>query len=277
MGLTTSPARSILLIAGAGLCSSILIACLSSHANRPAPDEVRVKVTDVGFDQSSNTHFVMLEDQAGHRAMPIMIGDDEARSIMLELNGIKPDRPMTTDLLRNVIRQTGNQVDRVVIGNMRDEVFYAQIYLDHDRYIVDSRPSDAIALAMGAQAPIFVSGAIFMASAQAVQAAPPQFASRDGITVQDLNPALAIYFGVVPASGVLVADLAPSATNALQRGDIITQVDGRSVPNPASFQRESVTRPGSPLKLAVLRNGHVLAVTLSPSEAQLPSASPINR
>ena len=267
----------IRLIAGAILSSSILLACLESHTNQPAPDEVRVKVTDVGFDQSSNTHYVMLEDQGGRRAMPIMIGDDEARSIMLELNGIKPDRPLTTDLLRNVIRQTGNQVDRVVIGDMRDEVFYAQIYLDHDRYIVDSRPSDAIALAMGAEAPIFVSGAIFTASAQTVEAAPPQFASSDGITVQDLNPALASYFGVAPASGVLVADLAPSPMNTLQRGDIITKVDGHPVPNPSSFKDESAAAgPPSQLKLAVLRNGHLLAVTMNPSEPQAPSASPIN-
>jgi uncharacterized protein len=236
-------------------------------------------VTDVGFDQSSNTHYVMLEDQDGRRAMPIMIGDDEARGIMLELNGIKPDRPLTTDLLRNVIRQTGNQVDRVVIGDMRDEVFYAQIYLDHDRYVVDSRPSDAIALAMGAQAPIFVNGTIFTASAQMVEAAPPQFASRDGVTVQDLNRAIASYFGVAPASGVLIADLAPSAAvNALRRGDIITQVDGRPVPNPSSFKEQGAAPPGVPLKLAVLRNGRALTVTLTPdATVPLPPASAINR
>jgi uncharacterized protein len=277
MVLKTRAARLILLIAGAFLCSSILLACLGSHTNRPAPDEVRVKVTDVGFDQSSNTHYVMLQDQDGRRAMPIMIGDDEARSIMLELNGIKPDRPLTSDLLRNVIRQTGNQVDRVVIGDMRDEVFYAQIYLDHDRYVLDSRPSDAIALAMGAEAPIFVRGTIFAASAQTVETAPPEFASRDGVTVQDLNPALASYFGVVPSSGVLVADLAASATNALQRGDIITQVDGHPVANPSSFEHQDTAAPELPLKLAVMRNGHVLTVTLNPRNTRMPAASAINR
>lgn len=268
--------KLIVLAAGAILCSSILLACLGGHENRSAPDEVRVKVTDVGFDQNSNTHYVMLEDQNGQHAMPIMIGDDEARSIMLELNGIKPDRPLTTDLLRNVIRQTGNQVDRIVIGNMRDEVFYAQIYLDHDRYVVDSRPSDAIALAMGTRAPIFVSGTIFKASAQTVEAAPPQFASRDGITVQDLNAPIANYFGVAPSSGVLVADLTPPAANMLRRGDIITRIDGRPVPNPSVFKQQGDVTSGAPLKLVLLRNGHALTVTLNAETTHLPPASSSN-
>ena len=267
--------RKPLLLLAATLCSLIPLACLSSH-NSPTSGQVRVKVTDVGFDQNSNTHYVMLEDQDGRRAMPIMIGDDEARGIMLALNGIKPDRPLTTDLLRNLIRQTGNQVDRVVIGDMRDDIFYAQIYLDHDRYVVDSRPSDAIALAMGAQVPIFVSATIFETSAQTVEAAPPQFASRDGITVQDLNAPIAGYFGVAPSSGVLVADLAPPVARSLQRGDIITQVNGQPVTTPAAFKSRSIATANTPLRLDLLHNGRALTVTLDPNATRLPSAAPIN-
>ncbi|HEX4210431.1 MAG TPA: bifunctional nuclease domain-containing protein [Candidatus Binataceae bacterium] len=233
-------------------------------------------MTDVGFDEDSNTHYVMLEDQKGRRAMPIMIGEDEARTIMLELNGIKPDRPLTADLLRNVIQQTGNQVDRVVIGDMRDQVFYAQIYLDHDHLVVDSRPSDAIALAMGAQVPIYISGAIFNNSAQALEAAPPQFAARDGITVQDLTPAIASYFGVTPSSGVLVADLAPGAS-ALERGDIITQVDGRPVASPAAFKGQGEERRRAPLKLVLLRDGRPLKIVLDPTVTRLPHVSGTGR
>jgi uncharacterized protein len=267
MTLKMSKAKLISFAIAAMLCSSIPLACLGQHASAPAPDEIRVKVTDVGFDQGSNTHYVMLEDEDSRRAMPIMIGDDEARSIMLELNGIKPDRPLTADLLRNVIRQTGNQVDRVLISDMRDEVFFARIYLDHDRYVVDSRPSDAIALAIGTRAPIFVSGSIFGTSAQMVEAPPPQFASREGIIVQDLNPAIAGYFGVAPSSGVLVADLAPSAGRSLRRGDIITQVDGRPVSNPSVFKQQGETAPGAPMALTLLRDGHPMIVTYTPAGA----------
>jgi bifunctional DNase/RNase len=264
MTLRTRAAKSIVLAAAAAiLASCALLACFGGHDTITSRNEVRVKVTDVGFDGQSNTHFVMLADQNGRRGMPIMIGDDEARTIMLELNGIKPDRPLTADLLRNVIQQTGNQVDRVVIGDMRNQVFYAQIYLDHDRYVVDSRPSDAIALAVGTQVPIYINGEIFDASAQTLDSAPPQFAALDGITVQDLTPAIASYFGVAPSSGVLVADITQPAASALKRGDIITQLDGRPVPNPAAFKEEGQQSSGAPFKFTLLRDGHSMTVALN--------------
>jgi hypothetical protein len=115
MTLRTRTTKSIVLTAAAAILgSNAQLACLGDRNSGSSRNEIRVKVTDVGFDQQGNTHYVMLEDQSGRRAMPIMIGDDEARTIMFELNGIKPDRPLTTDLLRNVILQTGNHVDRVV-------------------------------------------------------------------------------------------------------------------------------------------------------------------
>ncbi|HTT76010.1 MAG TPA: bifunctional nuclease domain-containing protein [Candidatus Binataceae bacterium] len=270
----TRPAKSIILAATAAIIGSCaLLACLGDRNVRSTRNEVRVKVTDVGFDENSNSHYVTLEDQNGSRAMPIMIGEDQARTIMLELSGIKPDRPLTADLLRNVIVQTGNHVDRVVIDGMRNQVFYAEIYLDHAHYVVDSRPSDAIALAMAAQAPIYVSSPVFDASAQELGATPPQFSSRDGITVQDLAPAIAAYFGVPPSSGVLVADLAPQAGNALKRGDIITQVDGRPVTNPAAFKKPDDEVPGTPFKLEVLRDGRALTIVLDEAGPQIPHAS----
>ena len=266
MTLRTRAAKSIALAAAAAiLASCALLACFGERGTATSRNEVRVKVTDVGFDEQSNAHYVVLADQNGRRGMPIIIGDDEARTIMLELNGIKPDRPLTADLLRNVIQQTGNHVDRVVIGNMRDQVFYAQIYLDHDRYVVDSRPSDAIALAMGTQVPIYIDGQIFDASAQTLDSAPPQFAAVDGVTVQDLTPTIASYFGVAPSSGVLVADITPPAASALKRGDIITQLDGRPVTNPAAFKEQGNRSTGLPLKLALLRDGHSMTVALNPA------------
>jgi uncharacterized protein len=266
VGLRTAKSIGFAAVA-AMLGSCALLACLGNRNATVSRDQIRVKVTDVGFDQPSNTHYVMLEDQDGRRAMPIMIGDDEARTIMLELNGIKPDRPLTADLLRNIILQTGNRVDRVVIADQHDQVFYAQIYLDHDRYMVDSRPSDAIALAMGARVPIYVDGAIFKASAQTIDATPPQFATRAGIKVQDLSPAIATYFGVSPSSGVLVADVSQPAATTLKRGDIITQVDGRPLSNPAAFNATGGELPGAPLKLVVLRDGSTFIIVVNPDDA----------
>ena len=105
------------------LIAAMAAAACADHGVQSDRSEIPVKVANVGFDQESGAHFVLLEDQAGKRTLPIMIGDDEARAIMFELRGIKPPRPLTYELLRNVIEQTGNRDDRIVNGQMRDEVY----------------------------------------------------------------------------------------------------------------------------------------------------------
>jgi bifunctional DNase/RNase len=217
--------------------------------------QVRVKVANVGFDQESRTHFVLLEDQAGNRTLPILIGDDEARAIMLELRGVKPPRPLTYELLRNVIEQTGNRVDRIVIGQVRDEVYYARIFLDGGRYKIDSRPSDAIALALGAKAPIFVSDHLFAAGVPRPTPAV-RTAKGFGMTVQELTPELADYFGVPARSGVLVAEVEVSAARiGLLRGDIITQIEGRESRTPAEFEQDVMAAGNSSEVALTVRRG----------------------
>src|SRR5438477_1899617 len=84
-------------------------------------DQMRVEVTDVTYDHSTGTYYLVLREKGRQRVLPITIGDEEARAIMFELHGIKPERPLTYELLLNVLQQTGNQLDRVVIGEVRDE------------------------------------------------------------------------------------------------------------------------------------------------------------
>ncbi len=79
--------------------------------------EVRVHVTSVGFDRATGAHYVMLHDDGQARELPIMIGDNEAQAILLALHNIKPDRPLTQDLLRSVIEETGNRLDRILISD----------------------------------------------------------------------------------------------------------------------------------------------------------------
>src|SRR5690348_9635837 len=105
--------------------------CAGSGGAQNERDQIAVDVTNVGFDQETGAHYVLLEDKSGARQLPIAIGDAEARAILFELHGIKPERPLTYELLRDVIQETGNHVDRVVIRDMRNEIYYAQIYLDH--------------------------------------------------------------------------------------------------------------------------------------------------
>lgn len=199
------------------------------------PGQVRVEVANVGLDNDSGAHYVQLEDLSRTRVLQILIGDEEARTIMLEMHGIKPDRPLTHDLLRDLIEQTGNHVDRVVITSVHNQVYYADIYLDRAGLRLDSRPSDAIALAMGMGAPIFVANGLFQPATAFQHEAParkdlPATITTQDIVVQDLSPSLARHFAVPPLSGVLVAQVSGLAARAgLMCGDIVTAVDKHRV------------------------------------------------
>lgn len=241
-----------------------LVSCAGHNDSATARNDVRVRVASVGFDQDTGSHFVLLKEENGKHSLPLMIGDDEARAIMFELHGIKTERPLTHDLLRNVIRITGNHVDRVVIGNLRHQIYYAKIYLDDGRYKIDSRPSDAIALAMGTKAPIYVAKQLFDASGSS-NVSEVSTAAGFGITVQQLTPDLAQYFSVRPDIGVVVADLDPSAARSgLERGDIVTQIDSQPVKTLDEFSRTTQRlKQKSAVTLTIRRKGDVHVITLS--------------
>jgi uncharacterized protein len=262
-------------VGGIGLCLLLLAAfveaCAGEHVPAIPPDQVKVEVSNVGYDRDTQAHYVLLEDRGKGRELPIMIGDNEAQAIMLELHGVKPDRPLTHDLLRSIIEQTGNKIDRVLIGELRDEVYYAKIFMDQGRYAIDSRPSDAIALAMGVNAPIYVSDKLFE-SAPAVGGAPrtaqePELAHGWGITVQPLTPELAGYFGVTGGRGVLVAEVDTGAKKAgVERGDIIVKVGARDIKALDDFSQgvAAVKNGAGVAVLTVNRNGAEQTLTLRP-------------
>ncbi len=238
------------------------IAALPACHNRAAAikrDQVRVEVVTVGLDHESGTPFVLLEEKAGKRQLPIWIGEAEARAIMLELHGISPQRPLTSDLLRSVIKKTGNRVDRVVIDDMRDQTYYADIYLDGGRYRIDSRPSDAIALALGMKAPIFVAAKLFESSPAASpgkSANGPEAVRALGITVQELSREIAGYFNAKPGSGVLVADVRGEAAQAgIARGDVLTRLGDKQVRNLSDFNAAVRTLKGSDYVALTLEHG----------------------
>ena len=202
-------------------------------------DQVRVEVASVGLDRESGVPFVLLEEKAGRHRLAIWIGENEARAIMFELRGITPQRPLTSDLLKSVIEKTGNHVDRVVIDDLRDRTYYADIYLDNNHYRIDSRPSDAIALALGLKAPIYVSLKLFESAAAAGPGKPangPEAARALGITVQELSEEIATYFNARPKSGVLIADVGGEAARAgVERGDVLTRLGDKEVRNLGDF------------------------------------------
>jgi uncharacterized protein len=243
-----------------------LAACSNGNPVSAPSGDVRVEVTEVRFDRGADTSYVELDDRAGQRSFQIAIGADEARTITLELHGIKTVRPLTNELLGKVIARTGNEVDRVEITEVRGEIYYAKIILDHGRYILDSRPSDAIALALGVGAPIYVADTLMHSTEESANEVPaPVTATNFGVTVQELNPDLALYFGVEAESGVVIADSGPGAGKAgLQRGDIVIEAGGHAVRTPADFAH--LARPaGAPIPLIIRRDGATHTVTIAPA------------
>ena len=129
--------------------------------------EIEVKIRALMMDPNSGTPIIILKDVQSDTMLPIWVGAYEANAIALEIEKIAPPRPMTHDLLRNLIVELGVQVDRVVVTSLRDNTFFAVIEMHNsegNRMVLDSRPSDAIALALRADCPIFVDMEVIKAS-----------------------------------------------------------------------------------------------------------------
>jgi bifunctional DNase/RNase len=119
---------------------------------------IELNLVGVRVELPSQQPIVLLQEREGERRyLPIWIGVMEAQAIAYALQGVVPPRPMTHDLLKNVLEDVGVGVERIVITELRDGTFYALIHLSRNgsRYEVSSRPSDAIALAVRASVPIF--------------------------------------------------------------------------------------------------------------------------
>lgn len=133
--------------------------------------EIEVKIRALMMDPNSGTPIIILKDVNSETMLPIWVGAYEANAIALEIEKIAPPRPMTHDLLRNLIIELGMKVERVVVTSLRDNTFFAVIELSSgngDAMRLDSRPSDAIALALRADCPIFVDLEVIQASRNSI-------------------------------------------------------------------------------------------------------------
>ena len=128
---------------------------------------VEMKIKGLMIDPVSNMPIIILKSDAGDSVLPIWVGIFEANAIAMQLESVVSPRPMTHDLLKNVIEGLQAKIARVVISDLKDNTFFANIFLDLDGgdLCVDSRPSDAMALALRAEAPIFVEKAVLEKSA----------------------------------------------------------------------------------------------------------------
>ena len=126
------------------------------------PGLVEMVVETIGVSKIDYSPVIVLKESTGERYLPIWIGIAEANAISVILEGVSVERPLTADLLCSVIDTLGASVDSIVINDLRDNIFYASLILNVDwtQIAVDSRPSDAIAIAVRVKAPIYVEEAV---------------------------------------------------------------------------------------------------------------------
>jgi len=120
--------------------------------------DIEMELSRIIIQETSDQQFIFLKEVNGKRSFPIVIGINEAIAIDRRLKGIPTPRPMTHDLLYRTITQLGGRLERVIINDIRDHTFYAMLIVEREGKLleIDSRPSDAIALGVVDNTPIFV-------------------------------------------------------------------------------------------------------------------------
>jgi uncharacterized protein len=131
--------------------------------------EVEMKIRGLMMDPVSNMPIVVLKDVGGNSILPIWVGIYEANAIALEIEKVSTPRPMTHDLIKTLLLGLGTGMRKVVVSELKDDTFYAVIWLEKEGELisVDSRPSDALALALRLDCPIFVDDAVLKNSNRA--------------------------------------------------------------------------------------------------------------
>ncbi len=237
-------------------------------ASEPA---VRMEVRHVVVDPTHRTPVVILTG-AG-RVLPIWIGAAEARAISRALEGVPLSRPDTHDLIGNLLDGLDAEPERVTITEIRDNTYFAVITVKAgDRAItVDSRPSDAIAVALRTGTPIYATTEVLE---RAVKLEEREFPARDGVTrllgmhLQDLTEELARLFDTRRHEGVLVAHVerdGAASRLGFRRGDVITGVDRENVRNTRELKRILHSGSGTrPRMLHIQRDGEPVTIVVDP-------------
>ncbi len=137
--------------------------------------DIEVRIRGLMMDPATNMPIVVLKDVASDTVMPIWLGIFEANAIFNEIEKVAASRPMTHDLTRNLIRNLNAELERIVITELKDDTFFAVLWLrqGEEALTVDARPSDAIALALRADCPIYVSEHVLQ-TAKLNTAGPPE-------------------------------------------------------------------------------------------------------
>jgi bifunctional DNase/RNase len=161
----------------------------ATHSDANTPDEVEMQIRGLMMDPVTNMPIIVLKDVASDAVLPIWVGIFEANAIALELEKTATPRPMTHDLMQNMARNLDAEVRKVVVSELRDDTFYAVIWLDHagETVAMDARPSDAIALALRWDCPIYVNREVLENSRQSASGAQTVNAEEMRRWLENLN------------------------------------------------------------------------------------------
>ena len=221
---------------------------------------VEVRVRGVTVDPQAGSPIVLLEELRGERVMPIWVGVFEARAIAMEVEKIVPPRPMTHDLIKNLLEGMHAQVTNIVITDLQENTFYARIALNTGggNLQIDARPSDAIALALRVNAPIYVATAVFdkapAVELRGTEPTPVTVLKRYGLTLQNLTTSLAAHFHLPTPEGVLVSNVEAGSVaeqDGMRRGDVIVAANQGKITNLEAL--ESTLSQEAEVSLQIIR------------------------
>ncbi len=156
-------------------------------------NEIRLSITGLVYNQTIvGTYGLVLSEIEGNRRFSVMIGEPEAQSIAMKLNNKKSPRPLTHDLINNILNVLGTKLEKILIYNMLSDVFYSELHIQkgEETIIVDARTSDAVALAVRSDAPIYISSEILAIVGTVVEPATAEPAEEVEVEVnaEDLTP-----------------------------------------------------------------------------------------
>jgi bifunctional DNase/RNase len=254
-------------------CLVALAALLAGGCGSSDSDLLAVEVKSVMMDPESQTPVLFLVDRGAERILPLWIGESEAHAISLGLQGVTPARPLTHNLAKRMLDLLDARVERVVISDLKGNTYYATLRLraGQKTWEVDSRPSDAVALALQFGAPVFLSRKLVekgvLVDLRASSTAP-LLENRYGFAVRELTPGVARYFGFEGDKGVIVTEITGKGAAeraGLRKGDILVRLDRRRVEGMGDVQGALANKKKSDaMRVDVYRKGEVLSLEIQP-------------
>ncbi len=259
-----------------GLASILLLYALLRDApanqNDFDPEELyAAEISTVGMDQITGAPVVLVRAIESGRVVPIWIGISEAQAIARALHGIEPPRPMTHDLMAALMRAGGNEIEQIAVYDIREGTYYGAIHLkrgeEGEIMKIDSRPSDALALALRLDTPIRLAGKV-IDEARDFQFVPPEESEQVvrvlGMTAVYPSEERREQFNLGDRDGILVSDVTGvAAEKGIQAGDLIVKVGETPVRTPAELLNlTGELRPGTEVAITYVRNDEENTATL---------------